>query len=105
VSANGTLVEAKMWTFTLESTHFNAFTLTTVEMANLALTQTKWIAVYIPGLSCICDIRVPGWVDGGEMVGLLFRLHSASLKQVAVTSLCSLKEQECIHKIKNKADQ
>ncbi len=80
MSVNGTLVEAKMWTFTLESTQFNAFTLTTVQMAHLALTHTKWIAVYcIPGLSCICDIWIPGWVNGGEMVGLLFRLHSGSL--------------------------
>jgi hypothetical protein len=40
------LVEAKMWTFTPESTHFNAFALTTVQMANFALTHTKQIAVH-----------------------------------------------------------
>jgi hypothetical protein len=49
VSINGTLVEAKMFTFTLESTHFLVvpFTLTTVHVLNLALTHKKRITVLL----------------------------------------------------------
>jgi hypothetical protein len=40
VSVKGTLVEAKMWTFTLEYSHLSStsvpFTLTTVQLPNLA---------------------------------------------------------------------
>ncbi len=50
VSVIGTLVEAIMCTFILESTHCSStnvlFTLTTVRVQNLALTHTKWITVY-----------------------------------------------------------
>ncbi len=50
MSVNGTLVEAKMATFTLESTQFIfksvSFTLTTVPVPNLALTHAKRITVY-----------------------------------------------------------
>ncbi len=48
-TVNGTLVEAKMCTFTLESAHFIftsvSFTLTTVQVPNLALVETKRITV------------------------------------------------------------
>jgi hypothetical protein len=49
VSVNGTLVEGKMCTFTLEPAHFIftsvPFTLTTVQVPNLALVETKRITV------------------------------------------------------------
>jgi hypothetical protein len=46
LSVNGTLVEAKLCTFTLESTHFIFnFTLTTVQVPNLAPTHKKRITV------------------------------------------------------------
>ncbi len=52
VSVNGTLVEAKMCTFTLEPTHFIfvPFTLKTVQVPNLALriVETKRIIVCAP---------------------------------------------------------
>jgi hypothetical protein len=51
VSVNGTLVEAKMWTFTLECTHFlfnkcPIYTHDAVQVPNFALVETKWIAVW-----------------------------------------------------------
>jgi hypothetical protein len=49
VSVNGTLVEAKMSTFTLEFTHLSStsvpFTLTTLQVLNFALTHSKRITV------------------------------------------------------------
>ncbi len=54
---NGTRVAAKMCTFTLESTYFTVsstsvpFTLTTVQVPNLALTHTKWFTVYFSATS------------------------------------------------------
>ncbi len=52
MSVNGTIVEAKMCTFTFESTHliFNKCTIcthTTVQGPYLALVETKRITVYI----------------------------------------------------------
>jgi hypothetical protein len=51
VSVNGTLVEDKMSTFALESTHF-IFTLTTVQVPNLELTRRKWFTVWIYSVAC-----------------------------------------------------
>jgi hypothetical protein len=50
VIVNGTLVEDKMYTFALETTHFLSstsvpFTLTMVQVPNLALTHMKRITV------------------------------------------------------------
>ncbi len=54
VSVKGTLVEAKMCTFTLEYTHLSStsvtFTLTTVQLPNLALVETKRITVHLDSL-------------------------------------------------------
>jgi hypothetical protein len=55
VSVNVTFVEEKMWGFKYEFAHFSfvvPFTLTTVQVTNLALTQTK-------------QINSVGGIDGG----------------------------------------
>ncbi len=94
VSVNGAPVEAKVCTFTLESTHLSStcvpFTLTTVQVPNLALTHKKRITVYWtwgtrPIFSfCLCVSSGSQWMSGSNLMISPYRMRYTEVNETAL---------------------